>query len=74
METPRIEMKPIAAEMEKSVPVRKRATAPPLAATGAPSSTMRVSRAFFTELYTRNIMTSRVTGTMIRRRAVVSRN
>jgi hypothetical protein len=49
MEIPRIDMNPTAAEVEKSVPVRNSATTPPLAATGAPSNTIRVSRAFLTE-------------------------
>ena len=67
-------MKPIAAEMEKSVLVKYSATMPPLEATGTPSSTMSVSRPFLAALKMRKAMSRRVMGTMTSRRAVVSRS
>ena len=49
MATPKIEMKPIAAEIEKVVCVTRSATTPPEQAQGMPASTTTMSFQFFTD-------------------------
>ena len=48
-EMPKIEMKPIAAEIEKCVCVTSRARIPPLEATGMPARTISMSFQFRTD-------------------------
>ena len=49
IETPKIEMNPIAAEIEKFVRVMSSARMPPVQATGIPASTISMSFQFFTD-------------------------